>query len=178
MHLPERIDLVDTFTTETERMALQSMASKVGNGGVIVEIGSLYGGTTAILARSAPYAEVFTIDNFSWTPDGMIKPTAALLRENMQAMGIDNVTVIEGDSRQIGRQWRRPIDLLWIDGGHSFQFVHSDLTRFGKYATIIAAHDYNNPEWPSVKRAIDGYAKRAGFVIAAEVGMLVALERK
>lgn len=48
------------------------------------------------------------------------------------------------------------IDLLLIDGDHSYSGCLSDLTNFGKYAKVIAVHDTNS-EWLGVWQAVIEY---------------------
>lgn len=48
------------------------------------------------------------------------------------------------------------IDLLFVDGDHTFQGCLADLTNFGKYAKVIAIHDTNS-EWLGVWQAVMEY---------------------
>jgi hypothetical protein len=48
------------------------------------------------------------------------------------------------------------IDLLLIDGDHSYAGCLSDLTNFGRYAKIIAVHDTNS-QWLGVWQAVTEY---------------------
>jgi len=48
------------------------------------------------------------------------------------------------------------IDLLLIDGDHTYAGCLSDLTNFGRYAKIIAIHDTNS-EWLGVWQAVTEY---------------------
>jgi predicted O-methyltransferase YrrM len=152
--------MIYSITTEAERNKLAELAREVPDQGVIVEIGTLYGGIAAVFAKAQPFSAVVTIDNFSWHPENMPTNSPILVYDNLAKENIDNVTVIEGDSRIIGKDWVRPIDLLWIDGGHSYRYVYSDLFHFGKHAKVIALHDYKNPLWPTVEDAIKIFIER------------------
>lgn len=143
-----------SITTDAERELLAKLAKQVPVGGVIVEIGALYGGVTAVLALSAPKAEVFTIDNFSWSPEGFPVSSRERLLDNMKAVGAKNVTVLEMTSKQAFKEWTNNIDLLWIDGGHDFKTVYHDLYNFSLFSRVIALHDYKNPIWPDIEQAI------------------------
>lgn len=149
-----------SITTDAERLCLSQLAMEVREGGFIVEVGTLYGGTTAILAKSAPKARVVSIDDYSWTPDG-IPNTPVLVRERLDNVGVKNVELLAGDSRVICKGWKAHIDLLWIDGGHSFEFVYSDLHNFGAHADVIALHDYDNPiKWMGITKAVETFTAR------------------
>ena len=137
-----------------ERECLARLASEVPAGGRIVEIGCLYGGTTGVLALANPYAEVIAIDDFSWHPPDDIPTSAQLVRENMKSIGAENVSILEGDSSEIGASWSDPIDLLFVDGGHTFDIAFSDLIKIGLHAKVIAVHDYENRYWLGVKEAV------------------------
>lgn len=165
-------------TTDDERALLGSLAECVPDGGLIVEIGCLYGGTTQILAKHAPGARIVSIEDFGWSPAGYPKNSAELFMENMRRVGADNVRVMHADSRKAGREWREHIDLLWIDGGHSYPYVYSDLYTFGQWADVIALHDYKNPEWLSVEKAVEVFvAKFPQWTLETVIGMVAVLRR-
>lgn len=165
-------------TTAEERELLSRLAKAVPADGLILEIGCLYGGTTEVLSKAAPKAKITSVDIFDWTPDGYPTSTADLFRENMKSVDAKNVTLIEGDSREVGKRWNEPIDLLFVDGGHSYEFIYSDLFYFGKFADVIALHDYKNPSWQSIEKAIETFiAKDRIWKIAEVVGMVCVLRK-
>lgn len=146
-----------SWTSPAERNTLIELAKQVHEGGLIVEIGGLYGGMTAVLGLSNPKAQIVVVDEFSWHPINGLKASANLLLSNCNGVGVTNVRVVTGDSRVVGKTWNQAIDLLWIDGGHSYEFVKSDLDKFGPYAARIALHDYGNPFWTTIKQAVDDF---------------------
>lgn len=171
-----------TLTSEEERKCLSELAKEVPENGVILEIGALYGGVTSILALSAPYATVFTIDNFSWHPEGYPKTSKALLLDNMKSLDIANVRVIEGKSRDEAIRWKRHINLLWIDGGHDFKSVYFDLNYFAHFSEVIALHDYDNPAWKDIRQAVEVFLSQIDekriWYLDKVVGMVAVLRRK
>lgn len=168
-----------SWTDDKERELLSKLSSEVEEGGLILEIGCLYGGTTAVLALSNPLAEVISMDNFSWTPEGYPQVSPTLTRTNLSNAGIKNVQIIEGDSRKLCKGWKRHIDLLWIDGGHSYEYVYSDLINFGPHADVISLHDYGNPFWETISKAVNDFLKdHQEFYIAEVVGTVAVLRRK
>lgn len=169
-----------TLTTEAERQLLSKLAKEVKPGGLIVEIGALYGGVTAVLALSAPQCKVITIDNFSWHPDGEPVTSPLNVKKNMESVGADNVDIIHATSQAAFLTWnKKPIDLLWIDGGHSFKYVYFDLYNYGRHAQVVALHDFGNPAWPDIGRAINVFLSREkGWTLDTFVDMVAVLRRK
>ena len=169
-----------SWTTIAERTEVARLAFLLDpNDGVIVEIGGLYGGMTAVLGLANPKAQIIVVDDFSWSPIANQPASAARLLENVRRVGVKSVDVMEGDSRVIGKQWNKPIDLLWIDGGHSYEFVKSDLTLFAPHAKTIALHDWDNPAWPSIRQAVEEFVdEHPEWVIDHNVDTVVVLIRK
>lgn len=146
-----------SWTSEAEREELIRLAQGVKAGGLIVEVGGLYGGMTAVMGLSNPQARIVVVDNFSWSPIEDQPASKERLLENVAKCGVSNVSVKAGDSRVIGKRWKESIDLLWIDGGHSYEFVKADLDNFGKHAQVIALHDFDNPFWATIRQAVEDY---------------------
>lgn len=175
----EQTKEIPSWTSEAERGELIQLASQVKDNGLIVEIGGLYGGMTVVLGLAQPKARIIVVDNFSWSPIPEKPASKEELLRNVNSCGVSNVTVQEGDSRVIGKKWKEPIDLLWIDGGHSYEFVHADLEHFGPHAQAIALHDWDNAFWPTIRKAVEDFvAKHTEWKIDHSVEMVVVLTRK
>jgi tRNA and rRNA cytosine-C5-methylases len=171
--------VVRPLTDINERECVAKLAADVPPGGSIVEIGSLYGGMTAVLGLANPEAKIVSIDDYSWHPADDVPTSKELLLANMKRVGVKNVKAREGDSRVIGKTWKKAIDLLWIDGGHSYEYVHSDLVNFGPHARVIAVHDYKNPAWATIEQAINDFIQdHPEWAIVDVVGMVAVLKRK
>lgn len=169
---------VPSWTSVEERETLARLAEQAPEGCHIVEIGALYGGMTAVMGIANPTARITVIDDFSWSPIPERPAGKAELLRNVTALGVTNVTVLDADSREIGRTWNQPIELLWIDGGHSYEFVHADLVNFAPWAQVVALHDYDNPFWPSIRQAVEDYLRdNPGWEIREVVEMVVVLQR-
>lgn len=73
------------------------------------------------------------------------------------------------------------LDFVYIDGDHSYQGVFDDLcawTKKVKMGGIISGHDYNHPNLPGVKRAIDEFFRRFGWDIHTEDNYVWWTEKK
>jgi precorrin-6B methylase 2 len=175
----QRASEIPAWTEINERELLARLAREVPADGHIVEIGALYGSVTAVLALANPAARITSIDNFSWTPPGYPEASYERMMENLKGLGISNVMVVADASENVASLWQWPIELLWIDGGHSFEYVSSDLTHFGKFAKVIALHDYDNPVWPDIRQAVDKFLleQKGNFQLRGLVGMVATLRR-
>jgi hypothetical protein len=71
-------------------------------------------------------------------------------RDNIEANGLGRyVTPIVGRSVDIGKTWSKPIDFLFIDGGHEYEDVLADFETFSPHVVvggIVAFHDCHNFE--------------------------------
>ena len=171
--------VIQSWTEEEERALLAELAAEVQPKGLIVEIGALYGGTTVVLAKAAPKARVITIDEFSWTPEGHPKATKELLESHLKEVGVKNVTIIAEKSEHVGPEWDKHIDLCFIDGGHSYQYVYADLCNFAPHSDVVACHDFGNPFWATIKQAImDFTAKNPEWYLSEVAGTVAVLRRK
>ncbi len=135
----------------------------------IVEIGSYRGKSCVLLAKGEPNATITAIDphygqgdrgEVVYDPEDTRRMNDALSRHGVA----DRVMHIVKESHDARPDWDtmhdgdnpKAIDLLWIDGDHSYEGVAidlddwSDLVRVGG---IVAGHDYGHLE--SVRRAWD-----------------------
>jgi precorrin-6B methylase 2 len=169
---------IPSWNAEVECEGLEKLAAEVPSGGLIVDIGVLYGSTTAVMALSNPQAHILSMDNFCWTPEGAPKPTAAMFMANLSGLGIGNVELMEGDSKAFMKGWNRPIDLCFIDGDHTYAGVHSDLYGFAPFSKVIAVHDYNSPFWHDINKVIHQFLLEKPEWQMVEIAEMLAVLRK
>lgn len=82
-----------------------------------------------------------------------------------------------GDSRRVA--WERDIHLLFIDGGHDYDTVRSDIARFGSHVVpdgIMAFHDYGRSDAYLAERA-RRYPNRAPLGVKRAADELCTPER-
>lgn len=174
----DKAQVVRPLTEINERECVARLAAEVKPGGLIVEIGALYGGMTAVMGLANKKARIITIDDFSWHPEDDVPTSAELVRENMTKVGVKNVEVMQGDSRVIGPAWEEPIDFIFIDGGHSFDYVYKDLCNFSRFAEVVALHDFDNPYWATIHQAVSEFlGNHPEWEISEVVGTVAVLRR-
>lgn len=129
------------WETTAERALLTKYAQRVPVNGTIVEIGAEFGLSAALLASAShPTVRVHSVDLFP--PD-----TLNQYRMNLTAAKlIHRVVAIQADSRLYWRVFekRPPIDLLFVDGDHSYEGALSDLVHWSplvKPGGFMLVHD-------------------------------------
>lgn len=120
-----------------ERIA-ESYISKV-EPMVILEVGVAYGYSTRAFLRGLKkrktQGKLYSIDIDSFESLGW-KPSPEI---------IGDWEFIEGDSRKV--KWNKVIDILLIDGGHSYDCVKADYRKFEPFVVsggLIFMHDVTN----------------------------------
>lgn len=150
---------VPGLTTDED---LQWLAIRAAGRQVIVEIGAFQGRSTRAIADANERGIVYSIDNWdSELSDGRSDPStrAAFRRNCSDLLSSGRVVPIEWDSQRglPPALHGLSVDMLWIDGDHSYQAVASDIRTFAplvRAGGLICGHDYC--VWhPEVMRAVD-----------------------
>lgn len=143
---------VEGWLTEKEGKFLYKMASQCIGYGVIVEIGSWKGRSTIWLAQGSKYGnqvKVYAIDPHTGSPEhrSLHKKiwTFDIFKKNLQKAQVTHlVTPLVTTSETAVRHWNLPIEFLFIDGAHEYEFVKKDFLLWFPYIVdngIIAIHD-------------------------------------
>lgn len=200
-YLAELAESVKGFMPPDEALALHGAALRHLGDGVAVEIGTYCGKSTIYLGHAATVTggTVVTVDHHrgseehqvGWEyhdrsladDDGRLD-TLPVLRETLAAARLEDVvTPIIGRSAEVARWWRHPIDLLFIDGGHTDEAARADLHGWAPWVRAggaLVIHDvFPNPEdggqapYRIYREALDG----GEFVEVDVVGSLRVLAR-
>jgi len=117
---------------------------------VCVEIGSARGRSGCHMGRALKEngrGHLYAIDPHrmtSWN-DFNSQDSYDIFRKNLQTCGVaDHVSIIRADSTDAAKQWQLPIDLLFIDGDHSYAGVKRDWAEFSPFVTpfgVVVFHD-------------------------------------
>lgn len=122
-------DAIPGWLTRDQASELFRLAAQVPSGGTIVEVGTHLGRSAVILGLAArPGVRVVAIDPF--LPDWRYgrEDTEAMLRENLARAGVaDRVEVRAVTSEAARAAWSGSVDLVYVDGGHSYWACRDDL---------------------------------------------------
>lgn len=173
--IPSRTTGVPGIETYAEEGALIELALKVPEGGVIVELGGEYGRSASQFAYALKLnghqsAWVCTVDLFPsnhWYVGDLLDAWES----NLEECKLDSFcTPLRGNTIEAAKVWRdlkeaAPIDLLFIDAGHSYNEVKADIENwipFVKSGGVVAFHDYAktpdaHPLHFEVKQAVDSW---------------------
>ena len=152
-----RIFRIFTHLTEREKLLLYDLSRSLPPDSVIVEIGSYLGASTCFLASAVRRrgGKVYAVD--TWTNLGMTEGPRDTFKEfcdNTKPFS-GCIHIRKGTSGDIARGFSEKVDLIFIDGDHSYEGVKSDLDAWlpkVKDGGIVVFHDYSWAE--GVQRAV------------------------
>lgn len=156
--------------SEIEIRHLAWLGSQIPAGGDYVEIGSYRGKSVCAVGCGVRAAgkhgqvRLFAVD--LWTKGStrsskfahyFSEETWRIFNEQVAAMRLsDVVTPVMSGSLAAAKRRKRPIDLLFIDARHDYQYVKADFTAWEKFVPVggrIAFHDYGS-RFPGVDRVV------------------------
>lgn len=190
------------FMPADEGQALFDAAMHFLRGGVAVEIGTYCGRSTVLLGAAAAQSGsvLYTVDHHHGSEEHqpgwefhdttMVDPfsgrfdTLPTFRRTLDAADLDDTIVaVVGKSTVVARGWRTPLEMLFIDGGHSEEVAQADFDGWAKWVAVggaLVIHDVfpdprdgGRPPYHIYCRAIDS----GDFTEVSATGSLRVLER-
>jgi predicted O-methyltransferase YrrM len=142
-----------------EAKLLVELVGGLRTDGPIVEIGTLFGWSTRVLALAKePERRLVTVDRYVWNPLGLSpeaheRATRAVLDEAVRELGVE---VVAADKADFYAGWSGPApSLVFLDAVHTYEETAADLEWARSVgAEVVCGHDYGAP-WPGVVRAVD-----------------------
>lgn len=150
-------DQVTGFMPADEGRALYDAALRYFDHGVGVEIGTYCGKSTVLLGAAAAAGDsvLYTIDHHHGSEEhqpgweyhdtsmvndsGRFDTLPAFRRTLDDADLDDNLVAVVGKSAVVARAWRTPLQLLFIDGGHSEAAAHQDYDGWARWVSLGGA---------------------------------------
>lgn len=146
-----------------------AMVAAMPRNGKMVEVGCLSGHSTCYLANEARLSEkrltIYAVDPGIGIEESNFKrdfTDSYGLLENIRECGdADIIVPILTESTKAAQMFANTsLDFVFLDGAHDYQAIRSDLQAWFpkiKGGGIIAGHDYNHPNFPGVRRAVDEF---------------------
>lgn len=120
---------------------------------VCVEIGSARGKSACYIGsalRDNGAGVLYAIDPHAPTAwnDSRSVETLPIIQANIRRFGLERyVEVVRATSTEAAATWSRPIDLLFIDGDHSYEGVARDWELFSPFVSPLGAVVFHDTLW-------------------------------
>lgn len=190
------------FMPADEGLALHAAALEHLSAGIALEVGTYCGKSTLYLAHAASVtgSTVVTIDHHrgseeqqpGWEyhdpslvdPELGVMDTLPFARRAIAASGLEeSVVAVVGRSSAVSRWWTTPVDLVFVDGGHTDEAAQADFRGWAPHVRLggaLVIHDvFPDPAdggqapYRIYRQAIDG----GEFVERSVTGSLRVLQR-
>jgi predicted O-methyltransferase YrrM len=151
-------DRVTGFMPADEGRALHDAAVRYLDDGVGVEIGTYCGKSTVLLGAAAQrsHSVLYTIDHhhgseehqpgWEYHDTSMVDDVTGLFdtlptfRHTLDAADLDDhIVAVVGKSAVVARGWRTPLQMLFIDGGHSEAAAQQDFDGWASWVAFGGA---------------------------------------
>lgn len=130
--------------TPKQQRVMCDIIRTLPKGANVVELGTCYGSTSALIMLACPDINFTTIDHFK------MENNYELTKPQLDALNVP-YTLIKGDTQSVA--WDKPIDFLFIDAGHDEANVKPDIEKwvpFVKKGGYVAFHDWDGAKEASL----------------------------
>lgn len=150
---------------EKEGELLYNLAKKCQGKDCIVEIGSWKGVSTIELAKGSKdgnKCKIYAIDPHTGSPEQRKNNekiwTFDIFKENIKKAKVDDLIIpIVKTSERAEKKWDKKIELLWIDGRHSYEFVLKDFLIWNKHLMEKGTIAFHDTSYGGPKKVVDKY---------------------
>jgi predicted O-methyltransferase YrrM len=138
----------------------------------MAEVGCYTGESTKLFLESNKIAKLYAIDiwndeigNFAkMDPNHDFSTVERIFDENMSKFNIEKLKM----NLQEALEFLPPLDFIYIDANHDYEFVKDDITnalKKIKKGGLITGHDYNN-ESPGVIKAVNEFFGKPDIIFS------------
>ncbi|MCK6586006.1 MAG: class I SAM-dependent methyltransferase [Polyangiaceae bacterium] len=177
---PPGLDSLPGYLTPDEGLCLHWLALQVPPGCIAVEIGSFKGKSSSYIASGlVPGARLACVD--VWENRAMpYDPPEDVLPEFQRNVAPyrDKIDIHKGLSADVAKNWPALIDLLFIDGDHSYEGCIGDIKAWLPHVRAggwVAFHDSGQE---GVERAVRERFPRAARSLGVRAGSIFAARKR
>lgn len=124
----------------------------------IVELGVDYGFSAfcfeKALSMYSPNGKIYGIDRFTGDDQTDFRNTKEFVTNIIKEHNLQHIEIIEGDFTEVSKIWKKPIDILHIDGYHTYEAVKNDFECWSSFVRdngVILFHD-TSVEYYGIKK--------------------------
>jgi predicted O-methyltransferase YrrM len=159
VHPPAELYSIPGYVHPLEARFLYWLARRIQSGGLILEIGSFKGKSSAFLAAGLREGgRLVCVD--TWCNDAMpYDAPSDVLPEflaNTRRFS-DRIEIYRGRSSDVAARWVRSVDGLFIDGDHSYEACREDLRAWMPFVSPDGWIVFHDSGEPGVARAISEF---------------------
>jgi predicted O-methyltransferase YrrM len=153
---PAGVDHIPGYLHRLEGIFLHWLATRVPAGACIVEIGSFKGRSSCYIASGlrSPGARLHCVD--VWRNQAMPYDPPEDVFPEFEANVAKYRHAIEahrGESAEVASRWTLPIDVLFIDGDHSYEGCRPDIDSWLRHVRSGGWVVFHDSSQPGVERA-------------------------
>lgn len=186
MTLQECFDKTEGMISFEGATLLYEMAKQVSRG-CIVEVGSYRGRSAVALGRGSldghkvPVYAFEPHEEFTGVLGGKFGPEdrGAFYRAMLDTDCYKVVRLINLESRMVSPNWNKSVQLLWIDGDHTYEGVKTDFDCWAPHLAsdaLVALDDTKNPDLGPIRLVNELIEK--DFEVKERVGKITVLQRQ
>tara|TARA_A100001391_G_scaffold202754_2_gene193194 strand:+ start:755 stop:1267 length:513 start_codon:yes stop_codon:yes gene_type:complete len=167
--------------TVDERLELFLMSHTAASSGVMLEVGSYLGASSTSLSeglrRKLSSGKLYCVD--TWENDAMSegkRPTFEIF-DNNTSKWKSFIQIVRGNSRTVDIPPVENLDLVFIDGDHSYEGAKSDAVRFSPLVRVGGLLMFHDSDRTEVARVIGETLAQGNWVPYGHVHRLTTLRR-
>lgn len=147
-----------------------------------VELGVLYGYHAQHLVEACPNLFLYGVDAFKKLRLGngyddvtqdWFDNLCSKTRSHLEPTG--RWQLVRKTTLEAAASFDRPIDFVFVDADHGYEGVRDDIEAWWRHVRpggFVCGHDYDQPEWPGVRRAVEECLGKRGLKPTVDRGFV------